>query len=130
MAWYGEVEKVFNEEELIILEDAIRLYEQTQQEKLSKKGQYITTDLRNTITMARRWKHLQNKKEINNMAWYGKVERVFNEEKLIILEDAIRLYEQTQQEKLSEKGQDITADLRNKITMARKWKHQQNKTER
>lgn len=61
---------------------------------------------------------------------YIRIASVFSEGELLLIEDALRKYEMTEASNLSEKGQDITAELRKAITDARRWKHQFEKVER
>ena len=60
---------------------------------------------------------------------YTRIANVFNESELILLEDALRKYEQSKTNNLSEKGEDILIELRQTITNARRWKHQSNKSQ-
>lgn len=58
---------------------------------------------------------------------FENIARVFSEEELLFLEDAMRKYEN---DNLSEKGQDVLDDLKSNIISARRWKHYQTQFQR
>ena len=60
---------------------------------------------------------------------YIRIANVFNESELVLLEDALRKYEQNETNNLSEKGEDILIELRQAVTNARRWIHQFNKSQ-
>lgn len=55
---------------------------------------------------------------------YIRVANVFSEGELVLLEDALRKYEQSEAGNLSEIGRDVLGDLKQAITTARRWVHQ------
>lgn len=61
------------------------------------------------------------------MKRYESIAKVFGEAELVLLEDALRKYEQ---DNLTEKGEDLFDKLRADIIMARRWAHQFGKVQR
>lgn len=60
---------------------------------------------------------------------YLKVSEVFGEGELILIEDALRKYEEKEADKLSEHGRDVFDNLMSTIVLARRWAHQFGKSQ-